>query len=179
MGEANYLIEGISGAGKTSVAEELERRGHHVVHGDRTLAYYGDPQTGEALSPAAHLTGLAAIEWGYARWIWPVDRVLALIADKSHAATFFCGGTRNSHHFIHLFDAAFILDLDAATLTRRLEERTDDEFGGKAGEKDFLLRRHGAGTDRAASGILVDATAPVAEVVDTILARCSLGESRS
>ncbi|MGO8396662.1 hypothetical protein ACC760_39900, partial [Rhizobium ruizarguesonis] len=37
----NYLIEGGSGTGKTSVATELERRGYHVVHGDRVLAYVG------------------------------------------------------------------------------------------------------------------------------------------
>lgn len=27
MGKENYLIEGVSGTGKTSVAEELQRRG--------------------------------------------------------------------------------------------------------------------------------------------------------
>ncbi len=43
MGIRNYLIEGVSGAGKTTVAEELERRGRHVIHGDRVLAYVGDP----------------------------------------------------------------------------------------------------------------------------------------
>ncbi len=32
---------GVSGAGKTLVATELERRGEHVVHGDRELAYQG------------------------------------------------------------------------------------------------------------------------------------------
>ncbi len=42
VGRKNYLIEGLSGTGKTSVAEELQRRGHHVVHGDRELAYQGD-----------------------------------------------------------------------------------------------------------------------------------------
>lgn len=51
MGVRNYLIEGVSGAGKTTVAEELERRGCHVIHGDRTLAYLGDPKTGAALEP--------------------------------------------------------------------------------------------------------------------------------
>ncbi|MDW9477139.1 hypothetical protein GOA69_33865, partial [Sinorhizobium meliloti] len=46
MGIKNYLIEGDSGTGKTSVGTELERRGYHVVHGDRVLAYVGDPETG-------------------------------------------------------------------------------------------------------------------------------------
>jgi len=38
MGIKNYLIEGGSGTGKTSGATELERRGYHVIHGDRVLA---------------------------------------------------------------------------------------------------------------------------------------------
>ena len=42
MGIKNYLIEGVSGTGKTTVAEELQRRGYHVLHGDRELAYWGD-----------------------------------------------------------------------------------------------------------------------------------------
>ncbi len=29
MGVRNYLIEGVSGAGKTSVCDELRRRGYH------------------------------------------------------------------------------------------------------------------------------------------------------
>ena len=33
MGARNYLIEGVSGSGKTTVAEELERRGYQVIHG--------------------------------------------------------------------------------------------------------------------------------------------------
>jgi hypothetical protein len=44
MGIRNYLIEGVSGTGKTSVCDELQRRGYHAIHGDRELAYQGDPE---------------------------------------------------------------------------------------------------------------------------------------
>ena len=37
MGRRNYLIEGLSGTGKTSVCDELQRRGYHAIHGDREL----------------------------------------------------------------------------------------------------------------------------------------------
>jgi predicted ATPase len=39
MGVKNYLIDGVSCAGKTTVCDELQRRGHHAIHGDRELAY--------------------------------------------------------------------------------------------------------------------------------------------
>ena len=91
MGTKNYLIEGGSGTGKTSVATELERRGHHVVHGDRVLTYVGDPETGQAL--AGPPEGADRIVWGYVHWIWRVDKVRAIAADTTHPATFFCGGS--------------------------------------------------------------------------------------
>ncbi len=91
MGVRNYLIEGVSCTGKTSVCDELRRRGYHSIHGDRVLAYQGDPKTGEPLDGFAH-----------AHHIWDVDKVRALVADQSHAASFFCGGSRNFDRFIDL-----------------------------------------------------------------------------
>lgn len=41
MGVRNYLVEGVSGTGKTSVCRELQRRGHHAVNGDTELANKG------------------------------------------------------------------------------------------------------------------------------------------
>lgn len=113
MGIKNYLIEGGSGTGKTSVATELERRGYHVVHGDRVLAYVGDPETGQALARPPE--GADRIVWGYAHWIWRVDKVSAIAADTTHPATFFCGGSRNFHKFLDLFDKVFVLDIDVET----------------------------------------------------------------
>ena len=47
MGMRNYLIEGVSGTGKTSVCKELQRRGYYAINGDTELAYQGDPETGK------------------------------------------------------------------------------------------------------------------------------------
>ena len=173
MGIRNFLIEGVSGAGKTTVAEELERRGYHVVHGDRKFAYYGDAETGEPLSPPE---GEDRVEWGYPRWIWPVDRVKALIADRTHPVTFFCGGARNAHHFIDLFDQVFALALDWETLQGRIEGRGDDEFGGKPEEAALVRRVHASGEDIPVGATRIDSTRPVSRVVDDILTRC--GETR-
>ena len=42
MGIKNYLIEGVSCAGKTTVGTELQKRDYHVIHGDRELAFFGN-----------------------------------------------------------------------------------------------------------------------------------------
>lgn len=171
MGLTNYLIEGVSGTGKTTVAEELERRGHHVVHGDRTLAFQGDPATGEPLEEPGHESPAAGLEWRQRHWIWDEARVRAHLADRSRPMTFFCGGSRNLARFIDRFDAVFVLDVDPDTLRRRLSGRGRDEFGGRPEELALVLRLQATREDTP-DGVRIDATRPVAVVVDDILARC-------
>jgi broad-specificity NMP kinase len=172
MGVRNYLIEGVSGAGKTTVAEELERRGRHVIHGDRTLAYLGDPETDAALEPLTSEAVTDIARWRHERWIWKVDEVERLAADRSSAQSFFCGGSRNHRHFIHLFDEVFILDIDADTLSWRLAARAEDEFGGRPAERRLIARLHATKEDLPKTAVSIDATAPIARVVDEILSTC-------
>jgi thymidylate kinase len=98
-----------------------------------------------------------------------VDRVRTLAADRHQPVAFFCGGSRNFSKFIDLFDGVFILDVDRDTLIRRLEERPEDEFGGKQAERDFIVRLHQTKEDVPNHGIVIDATAPIAQVVDEIV----------
>jgi hypothetical protein len=162
MGRRNYLIEGLSGTGKTSVCDELQRRGHHAIHGDRELAYQGDPETGAPTRSGGH-----------EHHIWNVDDVRALAADREHAATFFCGGSRNFATFIDLFDGVFVLEVDLDTLNRRLDERPDDEWGGgRPTARDRIVAWHQTKQDVPSNGTAIDATAPIGDVVDAILAHC-------
>ena len=172
MGVRNYLIEGVSGAGKTSVADELQRRGYHVVHGDRELAYCGDPETGKPLDGFSR-ESVDNITWGYERWIWNVDKVRSVIADQNHPQSFFCGGSRNSHHFIDLFDGVFVLEVDLDTLKQRVSARADDEFGGKPEQWALIARVHATKVGLPKEAVPIDGTKPVARVVDDILSRCT------
>lgn len=158
MGKRNYLIEGVSGTGKTSVCTELQRRCYDCVHGDRELAYQGDPETGESTQGFTH-----------GNHIWDVDKVKAFVANKEVAVTFFCGGSRNFSKFIHLFDGVFVLDVDLETLQRRLLARPADEWGGEPPEWEFIARLHQTKEDIPQGGIIIDATAPLSDVVDEIL----------
>lgn len=161
MGIRNYLIEGVSGTGKTSVCDELRRRGYHAIHGDRELAYRGDLETGEPTDGFAH-----------EHHIWHVDKVKALVANQDEAVTFFCGGSRNFAKFIDLFDGVFVLEVDLDTLNRRLDERPESEWGGKPTERELIARLHQTKEDIPKIGISIDATAPIAHVVDEILRQC-------
>ena len=161
MGVKNYLIDGVSCAGKTTVCDELQRRGYHVVHGDDELAYWGDPKTGKPVDGSSD---------GHRTWIWGVEKVRALVADQTHPTTFFCGGSRNADRFIGLFDEVFVLEIDLETLNRRLAARPETEWGGTAQEGEAFARaQHATKVGLPANAIIVDATAPLASVVDEIL----------
>jgi adenylate kinase family enzyme len=172
MGVKNYLIDGVSGTGKTTVAAELQRRGYHVIHGDRELSYRGDPETGEPLDGLAQETVTDWPAWVHEHHIWDVDKVKSLVADQRHAISFFCGGARNFARFIDLFDGVFVLDVDLDTLSLRLAGRPEDEFGGRAGERELIVRLHATREDVPKNAVSIDATAPLAIVVDEILSTC-------
>lgn len=158
MGIRNYLIEGVSGTGKTSVCHELRRRGCHSINGD---TYQGDPKTGELVDGLAH-----------EHHLWNVDKVRALVADRSHAASFFCGGSRNFSSFLGVFDRVFVLEVDRDTLIRRLAQRPQTEWGGKPAERQLIERLHATKEDVPKGGVVIDATAPIERVVDAILEKC-------
>ncbi|MCR8848406.1 AAA family ATPase [Rossellomorea sp. SC111] len=158
MGVNNYLIEGVSCTGKTTVCNELQRRGYQAIHGDRELAYQGDPETGEQTDTASH-----------ENHIWDVDKVKALIDNKDEPLTFFCGGSRNFSKFIDLFDGVFVLEVDTETLNRRLDERPENEFGGKKSERELIVHLHETKEDIPKNGMIIDATESIEHIVDEIV----------
>jgi dephospho-CoA kinase len=160
MGIRNYLIEGVSGTGKTSVCKELQRRGYYAINGDTELAYQGDPETGEPTDGLTH-----------EHHIWHVDKVEALVANQDEAVAFFCGGSRNFSKFVDLFDGVFVLEVDLDTMNRRLDERTEEDWGAKP-ERGLIARLHQTKEDIPKNGISIDATAQISHVVDEIVRQC-------
>src|ERR1700722_4470685 len=165
MGVRNYLIEGVSGAGKTAVCTELQRRGYQAIHGDRELVYRGHPEKG---TPTA--------TWMSKHQIWDVEKVQAFVANQEEAVTFFCGSSRNFAKSIDLFDGVFVLEVDLDTMNRRIDERValdPTDFGGKSEERELIARLYATKEDVPKNAMSIDATAPIVRVVDEILEKCS------
>ncbi len=160
MGRRNYLIEGVSGTGKTAVCAELQRRGYQAIHGDRELRYHGDPEASTPPDDRAHGP------------LWDVEKVKAFVANQDEAVTFFCGGSRNYPEFIELLDGVFVLEVDLDTCLRRIDERValdPTDWGAKPAERELIARLHHTKEDIPKCGIIIDATLPLARVVDEIL----------
>ncbi|MDQ0878277.1 hypothetical protein QFZ77_006936 [Paenibacillus sp. V4I3] len=111
--------------------------------------------------------------------IWHVDKVKALVANQEEAVSFFCGGSRNFPKFIDLFDSVFVLEVDLETCLRRIDERValdPTDWGGRPEEREIIRRLHQTKEGVPKNGIIIDATAPIAHVVDEILHQIEANE---
>jgi broad-specificity NMP kinase len=77
MAKRNYLVEGVSGTGKSSVCNELRKRGYKAVNGNRERAYQGDSETGNRTDG-----------YGHEYHIWDVGKVREIAANKRRQGYF-------------------------------------------------------------------------------------------
>lgn len=167
------FVTGISGSGKSTVREELARRGFTAYDTDEDeIAQWQNKITGE-ITPIfanAHRTSefMAQNDWRA-----EPERVQQLADEAAGRTIFLCGTVGNEDEVWHFFDKVFLLAIDEATLRHRLANRTAHDFGREPHELELLLVWHAAIDDLylGRDTILVDATQPPAIVVDEILRR--------
>lgn len=166
MAQRNYLIEGLSGVGKSSVYEELIRRGYRAVSTDRAWKVHADPDTGPSVRPIHSM--------------WNEQKAVSELERSEPDVLFVCGSSRNRDRFLPYFTKVFNLRIDDGTMRRRLQERTNNDFGKQPEELELMLalnRRE----EKPAGAIDVDATQPLDQVVDELLrlADCATAASDS
>ena len=157
MAKRNYLVEGLSGTGKSAVFDELVRRGYTAISTDRAWSYSADPGTGLPGGPV-----------GYDTWMWDRQTAIRELESPEPDVLFVCGSGRNRDDFLPHFTKVFNLRIDDVTMRRRLEARTDDDWPlGQDGVELMLeLNRSDEGPPGA---IDVDATRTLDQVVDEVL----------
>jgi gluconate kinase len=152
MAKRNYLVEGVSGAGKSSVYEELIRRGYKAISTDRAWAYHADPDTG--------------LRGGHR--LWDQQRAVGELESAEPEVLFVCGSSRNRDRFLPYFTKIFNLRIDDDTMRRRLQERTNNEFGKQPEEVELMLTLNRS-DEKPAGAIDIDASQPLHQVVDELL----------
>jgi hypothetical protein len=168
-------IAGCSGAGKSTVAAVLARRGLAAIDSDDdpSLARFVDP----AGAVVAEAPAAPDLTW-FARhsWAWDPARLDELIRAAAPATLYVCGGADNQHEVAGRFTQVFLLEIDEPTMLARLDARRDYHDWGHIGDtREYLRRKRPALQDRlrASGAIPVDARAPVDQVVNAILAAVS------
>src|SRR5580765_638956 len=154
MARRNYLVEGLSGAGKSSVYEELIRRGYTAISTDRAWKVHADPDTGLSVRPIHAM--------------WDQQKAVSELESPEPEVLFVCGSSRNRDRFLPYFTKIFNLLIDDDTMRRRLQERTGDDWplGQEGVELMLTLNRS---DEKPAGAIDVDATQPLPQVVDELL----------
>jgi hypothetical protein len=169
------LVTGISGSGKSAVRVELQQRGHdaHDMDLDGNAAWVH-----RASGALASLSDVADPSIRSSPWLeeheWRLvpSRVEELARRAADHTAFLCGLASNQDDVSYLFSRVICLAVDEETLRTRLASRTGNDFGKSEHELAAVLVWREPVQDgyRRSGAVMVDATLPLAEVVDAVVA---------
>ena len=166
-------ITGCSGAGKTTIAAVLARRGLASLDADN------DPLLARSADAAGNVVEEPAepdFAW-LARhsWAWNPARLDELIRAAAPATLYVCGGADNELELADRFTHVFLLEIDEPTMLARIDARQDNDWGHIGDTRDYLRRKLPLLQNRlrASGAIPIDASQPPGQVVDAILS-CTL-----
>jgi len=162
-------ITGCSGAGKTTIAAELARRGLAAIDAD------GDP----LLARSVNAAGIVVKEpetpdfaWlSRHSWAWDPARLDELIRAAAPATLYVCGGADNQLELADRFTHVFLLEIDEPTMLARVDARPDNDWGRIGDTREYLRRKlpELQARLRASGAIPIDARPPLDHVADAIL----------
>jgi len=163
-----YLITGVAGTGKSTIARELRRRGYAAYDTEEGFSYYIDKQTGERCAYPKEPTQ----EW-YDSHERVFDEKVLMNLMKKHAdePLFICSITANQAKFYPQFDKLFLLTAPDDVITHRLGTRTNNYFGRHPLDLQRVIGRHQQFDDelKAVGAVPIDSTQPIEAVAEQIL----------
>jgi hypothetical protein len=169
---AAVQITGISGAGKSTIAAVLARRGLASIDADE------DPLLARSVDPAGNVvedTAAPDLAWlAQHSWEWNPARLDELVRAAAPATLYVCGGAANELELADRFTHVFLLEIDEPTMLARLDAPSRDNDWGRIGDtREYLRRMLPELQDRlrAFGAIPIDARQPLDQVVDAILSR--------
>jgi broad-specificity NMP kinase len=168
---ALIYITGTSGAGKSTVREELSRRGARAYDTDEDeIAQWVNKVTGEItpLIADAHRTPAFLAQND---WTADPERVRKLAKERETRTVFLCGFIGNEDEVWSFFERVFLLSIDEATMRHRLLTRSAHDFGKRTHELELLLAWNEVVNEHYLhrGAIVIDATKPPPFVADEIL----------
>lgn len=155
------LITGMSGVGKSSVIEELARRGYKAIDIDQpdwSEYRHLDPETDKG-------------EAGEPEWLWREDLVEELLATEDADTIFLGGCAANQGRFYPALDHVVLLTASEPVMIERLSTRTNNDFGKDPEELVKILsdKANFEPRLRAGADVEIDTSLSLEEVVDRVI----------
>lgn len=164
-------ITGIAGTGKSTVLKELRARGYEVHDADENLSSWEHKVTRERVSTSDHKLTTDAKFFEEHDWYMDKEGVRKLAKNASSQTIFLCGSVANESEVWPYFDKVFCLYIDNKTLEKRINSRTDKDFGKSKHELEHLFRLNDKVQRKyiLLGATIIDATQPINNVVEEIL----------
>lgn len=166
-------ITGPTASGKSTVCEILGEKGYEAYDTDKdSIRHWIDSKTGEPLKPFQKGT-IENKQWMNEHKLGlPKSWLEKLKADSADKLIFVCGTSPIDHADTGIFDKVIVLNIDEATLIKRVNERTNNQYGKDTRQLDNAIKWRQATIDRykQAGAYELDASMPVYEIVDKVLA---------
>ncbi len=164
-------ITGLSGSGKSTISEELKKRGFesHDADSENFNAWY-EIKTGKPIKDDKLIE--TSEEW-YKNYQWQTSRAMVekLAKNAKNKIIFLCGASYNENSCWDLFDKVICLIINESTLRKRILTRTTNTFGKKKHEFDSILEwyKNYPGDYIKMGARIVDANRPLNVVIDEII----------
>lgn len=164
-------VTGISGAGKSTVCDVLKSRGLAAIDTDWDgFNFWVHRESGDRVVDPPYPTPPDWMET-YA-WQIRADLVREVANSRDDGVTFLFGSVENEVEVWEYFARVGCLTIDESTLRHRLATRTTNLFGKDPGvlEQVVAWNRDLEERYRSYGATIIDATRPLADVVEDVLA---------
>ncbi len=163
-------ITGVSGTGKTTIAKELSRRGFYTISIDEVDGLCSWVHQGTREKHGGKDTKLTP-EFVHAHdWICDIEYLTRLL-NKNVDVAFVLGMAGNQNNFLPMFDKILLLQCSPETFSKRIDMRTDNDFGKDPHIKKGILGRYQTYAKEilAKGAISINTEKPIDQVVDEVI----------
>lgn len=167
-----YYITGVSGTGKSTLTETFKKRGLNSVDLDSGFCKWRNIETGEEANIKEK--GVPGF-YDKNDWYCDLEKLTELLKDQT-GPLFVFGACANQNDFLHYFDKLFLLKCSPEVFSKRIDLRTNNNYGKLPSEKENELRWFEEFNESVTKNgaIAINAENPPDQVAEEIIAQTKM-----